>query len=581
MISRSHRYDCICKDFRQGIMNCGPAFLKVLFYSLLVILSADSCQDQSKGEPDRPNVLLIICDDLNDSVEGMGGHPQARTPNLVNLAREGIRFTNAHSADPICGPSRASFLTGIYPHHSGLYGYNQNQNAWHHNPVLKNCKSIFEHFADHGYLIFGAGKLFHNNHHTRELFNRPDSVGDFGPGMEYGPFAWTGKVSDNIYNDLVAHPDVPRKFGNSGFTSFASYDDIPIVPPDPKNNIPGYSGWYLADYPDGKPYRYVSELDRDPLPDEMSADFAIEKLQQEHEQPFFLAVGIIRPHSPWHAPKKYFDLYPLDEIVHPPYLENDLEDCAEELWYQPGWGKVHRFSNLMASYEGDEGWRRFIQAYLACVAFADAQIGRIIEAFDSSRYAENTIVVVTSDHGYHMGEKDQLFKRTVWEESTRVPLIIRLPASHNPGLECRHPVGLIDIYPTLIDLCGIPENTMRNESGVPLDGHSLTPFLQDPVNGSWDGPDVALSCIEAGVPVELNQPAKIEDQQFTVRSRDWRYVLTRGGAEELYDHRSDPNEWHNLAEDPDYAGIKNEMKKKLLNMTARSDEIHMQQPGNE
>jgi arylsulfatase A-like enzyme len=553
--------------------------LKLLCAFILVGMATGSCRN-SPGETAKPNVLLIICDDLNDSVEGMGGHPQARTPHLAGLARQGIRFTNAHSADPICGPSRASFLTGIYPHHSGLFGYNQNQNAWHNNPVLKHCKPIFEYFADNGYLIFGAGKLFHNNHHTEALFKRADNTGDFGPGMEYGPFAWTGNLSDNIYNDLVAHPDIPEKFGRSGFLSFASLDRIPCVPPDQEKGIPGYSGWYLADYPQGKPFRYNSEDDRDLMPDEITADYAIKKLGEDHEKPFFLAVGIIRPHSPWHAPKQYFDLFPLDEIVHPPYLENDLEDCAEELWYQPGWGKVHRFSNLLESYEGDEGWRRFIQAYLACVAFADAQIGRIIQALDSSRYAGNTIVVVTSDHGYHMGEKDQLFKRTVWEESTRVPLVFRLPGKRNSGLECNNPVGLIDIYPTLIDLCGISWNTMRDESGIPLDGHSLTPFLKDPLHGSWEGPDVALSCIEGGIPVALNEPGLVSDQQFTVRSRDWRYVLTRSGGEELYDHRSDPNEWHNLAGNPEYAEIKDVMKKQLLHMTTGSDETLMPKQGN-
>ncbi len=542
--------------------------MRIFLFLFLMLISGISCLDQA-DEQEQPNVLFIFCDDLNDSVEGFGGHLQAKTPNLIRMAKEGIRFTNAHSADPICGPSRASFLTGIYPHNSGLYGYNQNQNAWHKNPVLKNCKPIFEHFADNGYLIFGAGKMFHNNHNTQYLFNRPDGMGEFGPGMEYGPFAWTGNKSDNIYNDLVAHPDIPRSFGNSGFTSFASLDDVPVVSPNKDLNIPGYAGWYLANYPDGKPYRYNNENDRDLLPDEMSADFAIEKLKQNHEKPFFLSVGIIRPHSPWHAPKEYFDLFPLEAVQPPPYLENDLEDCAEELHYQYYWPKEHRFLNLLEAYEGDEGWRRFVQGYLACVAFADAQIGRIIDALENSNYAENTIVVITSDHGYHMGEKDQLFKHTVWEESTRVPMIFRLPDRKNAGLICCHPVGLIDVYPTLIDLCGISDTTMRNQHGHPLDGHSLRPFLANPVNGSWDGPEVALSCIDAGIPVIPNEPGQIEDQQFTVRSHDWRYVLTRTGAEELYDHRMDPHEWHNLAGDPGFYEIKEELKAELLSMTGR------------
>ena len=239
------------------------------------------------------------------------------------------------------------------------------------------------------------------------------------------------------------------------------------------------------------------------------------------------------------------------------------------MWYQPGWGKEHRFLNLLDSYEGDEGWRRFVQGYLACVAFADAQVGKVLDALDKSGYANNTIVIFTSDHGYHMGEKNQLFKRTVWEESTRVPMIIRLPDRKNSGKECRNPVGLIDVYPTLIDYCGIQDNTMRNDQGHPLDGHSLRPFLDDPENGIWEGPSVALSCIEAGIPVKQNEPGLIEDQQFTVRSRDWRYVLTRTGAEELYDHRTDPNEWKNLANDIRFLETKEKLKAELLSITGR------------
>jgi arylsulfatase A-like enzyme len=211
-----------------------------------------------------------------------------------------------------------------------------------------------------------------------------------------------------------------------------------------------------------------------------------------------------------------------------------------------------------------------MQAYLACVSFADAQIGRVLDALDQSQYADNTIVVVTSDHGFHMGEKDQIFKRTVWEESTRVPLIIRMPDGKNKGKESNHPAGLIDLYPTLVDLCGLTEDTYR-EGGMPLDGHSLRPFLNDPENGSWNGPDVALSVIEAGIPVEVNVPAKVDDQHFTVRSKDWRYTLTRNGEEELYDHRKDPHEWNNLADDPAFSEMKETLNKSLLSLTGRAN----------
>ena len=293
--------------------------------------------------------------------------------------------------------------------------------------------------------------------------------------------------------------------------------------------------------------------------------------------PFLITLGIIRPHAPWHAPQSHFDKFPLDEIKKPPYLENDLDDTAEELWkFERPNGEVvrnygmFRFKALKDAYKDDEGWRRWVQAYLACVSFADEQVGRVLDALEKSKYADNTIVVVTSDHGFHMGEKDQFMKRTVWDESTRVPLIVRMPDGRNKGKESNHPVGLIDLYPTLVDLAGLSEDTYRN-GGKPLDGHSLRPFLDDPDNGSWHGPDVALSAIEAGVPVKNNVPAKVTDQHFSVRSKDWRYTLTRKGDEELYDHRSDPNEWHNLADDPASREVKARLNKSLLSLTGRTN----------
>jgi arylsulfatase A-like enzyme len=532
-----------------------------------VLLLPTMAVSQEQRSSDRPNVLFIILDDMNDAVEGMGGHPQAITPNLSRLAGEGIRFTNAHSAAPVCGPSRASLWTGIYPHNSGLYGHRQDRNRWHNNPTLKHSKPLFEHFADNGYGIFGAGKVFHENHNIQALFDRSDGRGTFGNGSEYGPFAFTGDMSKGISKALHAHPDVPKQFGITGFNSFASIDNVP--------EVNGYKGWVLIK--GQKPFRYNTEQDRDRLPDELTADFGIDVLQQDHNEPFLITLGIIRPHAPWHAPQSYFDMFPLDEIQKPPYLKNDLDDCAEELWkFELDNGKVvsnygmFRFSALKEAYEGDEGWRRWMQAYLACVAFADAQVGRVLDALENSEYADNTIVVVTSDHGFHMGEKDQIFKRTVWDESTRVPLIIRMPDRKNKGKDSSHPVGLIDLYPTLVDLCGLPEDTYR-EGGRSLDGYSLRPFLDDPENGTWDGPDVALTAIEAGVPVEQNVPAKAVDQHFSVRSKDWRYTLTRKGDEELYDHRKDPNEWNNLADDPEFADVRARLNKSLLSITGRAN----------
>ena len=552
-----------------------------LVFGLLCVTAGTGEAQKSEQKRDKPNVLVIVLDDMNDSVEGMGGHPQAKTPSLTRLAADGIRFTNAHSAAPICGPSRASLWTGIYPHNSGFYGHNQNQNRWHNNPVLKKSKPLFEHFADNGYRIFGTGKLFHDNHNTQHLFARIDGLGTFGSNYDYGPFAHSGKTTKNGRKGHHAHPDVPEQFGLTGFNSFASIDNVPEFLPDEKKGIPGYKGWISIR--DQKPFRYNTEEDRDLLPDEETANFGIDVLQQDHDKPFLITLGIIRPHAPWHAPQPHFDKFPLDEIQKPPYLENDLDDVAEELWkFDTHDGKVagnferligygtFRFNALKNAYEGDEGWRKWIQAYLACVSFADEQVGRVLDALEQSEYADNTIVIVTSDHGFHMGEKNQFMKRTVWDESTRVPLIVRMPDGRNKGMESNHPVNLIDLYPTLVDLCGLTEDTYR-DGGRPLDGHSIRPFLDDPANGFWDGPNVALTAIEAGVTVKKDVPAKVKDQHFSVRSKDWRYTLTRKGAEELYDHRTDPNEWHNLADDPDFSNVKAKLRASLLSLTGRAD----------
>ena len=205
-------------------------------------------------------------------------------------------------------------------------------------------------------------------------------------------------------------------------------------------------------------------------------------------------------------------------------------------------------------------WKRWIQAYLACVAFVDDQVGKVLAALEASPYAKNTIVIVTSDHGFHMGEKDYLFKDSAWEESCRVPLVVYAPGVTQPGTRCNHPVSLIDLYPTLIDLCGLSKNPNADTNGYPLDGHSIRPFLKNPHRGHWKGPPVALSVI-GGWGRTLN---------FSVRSRDWRYVLCENGEEELYDHTSDPHEWTNLAKDPEYAQTKKKLQKQLLKLVGPS-----------
>lgn len=536
-------------------MNSRFGFILIFALSSLLF----NCST-SRMEPDSPpNILLVICDDLNDSVQGMGGHPQALTPNMDRFAKSAVRFSNAHSNSPLCGPSRASLWTGLYPHTTGYYGRDQNDNHWRNNPVMKNTVTLFEHFERSGYRLYGTGKIFHNNQATKQLFDRPDRSNGFGQPMSYGPYPWDGK-SDWPW--LLRHPSMPQPWGVNVFETFAPLSDVPVVEPDPAKGTPGFSGWWDK----GGPFHYSDREDRDQMPDELSAEWAISQLEEHGSGPFFMTVGFVRPHSPWIVPEEYFDLFPLDEVELPPYLEDDLLDVPNiflETKYSESNGQGDKMTRLRDAYEGEEGWKRWIQGYLASVAFVDAQFGRVLTALEKSSHRENTIVILTSDHGYHMGEKDWLFKLTTWEESTRVPLVLRPARSKTAASAIDHPVSLVDLYPTLIDLCGLSPDPNSGGNTLPLDGHSLRSFLGISETQAWRGPEVALSCIYGEYPVGRDEAGKVEEQHFTVRSRDWRYVLCNNGEEELYDHRSDPHEWQNLAKEDAYKSTKARLKTQL------------------
>jgi iduronate 2-sulfatase len=256
------------------------------------------------------------------------------------------------------------------------------------------------------------------------------------------------------------------------------------------------------------------------------------------------------------VPQKYFDMFPLERVQLPVIKADDTADLP--------WGEDSRgrkaFLALRDGYtDRSEGLRRYTQAYLASAAFADDIVGQALDAIEGSRFRDNTIVILLSDHGYHLGQKDCLWKYNLWEETTRVPLIIRDPRyAANAGETVSHPVSLIDIYPTVKDLCGWTGPTVKNEGGAPLDGHSLRPLLEDPDRDDWDGPDVALTVIASW---QSQLPRR---QHLSVRSQDFRYTRYADGAEELYDHRADTHEWDNLASNPEYAAIKADLREQML-----------------
>lgn len=526
-------------DWKNVIMPCALG-------SCMAWSGADG---QRADQMEHPNVLFIVFDDLNDYVEGFSGHPQAVTPNLARLAESGVAFQHAYSYNPVSAPSRNSFLTGTYNHRSGALFWEQ----WFSVPALANSHTLMSYFRKHGYHTAGTGKLMHH-------FRRGEWV-DFGNQADYGPFVFDGERR-------LALPTVPEPFRSIGPVdgSYGRFSDLA------RANDPSLSWIYGFPWGENRPFRYVSDDDRDLTPDEINAQWAANQIerfaQDDTRQPFFLGVGFIRPHTPLYAPDRFFDMFPMDEIELPPLLDGDVEDTYFRDVIDENQKGLRYYRDLKASYPTiEEGLKAFIQAYLASTAFVDEQLGVILDALDHSPFRDNTIVIATSDHGFQMGEKEYLFKGSPWERSTRVPLIIRAPGVSVPGGRAKHPVGLIDLYPTLIDLCDIVGDNRKNEQGLPLDGYSLRPFLTDPEHGEWDGPEGALTMIFAGP----DSRPDIYQQHWSLRTLEWRYILYNNGAEELYDHRNDPHEWHNLAKDPEHESVRVQMRAKIMDMLAERE----------
>jgi len=429
---------------------------------------------------EKPNVLFISIDDLNDWVGCLGGHPQAKTPNLDRLAASGVLFDNAHCPAPACNPSRTAILTGRSPHRSGLY-----QNGQKMRQALPDAVLLPKHFSSHGYWSGGSGKLLHYFIDARswdEYYPAKETENPFPPHMPWGKR--------------------PKSLPRGGPWQYVETD------------------WHAFDVTD-------DELGGD----SKVADWVSGQLRRKHDRPFFLACGIYRPHEPWFVPKKYFELFPLDEVQLPPgYKEDDLEDL-------PAAGKKRGPNRYFAHIRRHDQWKPAVQAYLASIAYADAMLGRVLGALEESDHRDDTIVVLWSDHGWHLGEKQHWQKFTAWRAATRVPLMVRvppgapgLPGGTRAGARCSRPVNLLSLFPTLTELCGLP-----GPSGS--DGPSLVSLLKDP-ESEWKHVSVTY----------VNEPGS-----FGLSTDGWRYIRYAEGGEELYDIRSDPHEWTNLAGEPAHA----------------------------
>jgi arylsulfatase A-like enzyme len=425
----------------------------------------------------RPNVLMISVDDWNDWVGALGGHPQVKTPNMDRLAGRGVLFTDAHTAAAICNPSRTALLTGRRPWTSGVYDNNQPWRA-----AMPDVVTLPQHFRANGYRALGAGKVFH---HGRG-YNDPRSWDDY--------YFWNPGARANGWHDNYSFPPDPE-------------------PTRPVTPMPSVS-WRNFDWS-------PMEIAEDAMPDFKVASWASDLLRGKHDKPFFIAAGMFRPHIPWYVPKKYFDMYPVDQVIVPAVKEDDLADLppvAREI-------ALNQFSrhDLLVS---TGNWKRAVQAYLACITFSDAMIGRILDALDNSPYRDNTIVALWSDHGYHLGEKWHWHKQALWQRATHIPLMFAAPGVTSAGGRCDRAVDLMSVYPTLCDLAGIPKP-------AGLDGVSVAPLLRDP-QAKWDRP--AITNYLRG--------------NHSVRTQRWSYIRYHDGSEELYDRRQDPGELVNLAVQP-------------------------------
>lgn len=512
-----------------------------LKYKLLLVLALLFLVPSSQGQnPKKPNVIFIICDDLNDYQGVFGGHPQAKTPNIDKLAVSGVQFVNAQSNVPVCSPSRNSLITGVYPHDSKDYGWTNLKKQ----PVLKNNKTLIRLFNENGYLTLGTGKIIHGN------VNDDFDVWGNNPKHNYGPFYYNGEKTS-------VNPTVPAPYNSIGPIdgSFGRLSDGGI-----SEGKWGEKGWVYGW--DNKPLRYVNDDDRDLLQDELHAKWASNQIKSlennTSQEPFFMAIGFVRPHTPMHAPDKYFDMFSIDKLKLDAWKPDDTNDLHWKANFDNDLKGPKYYRMLLESFNGKRelALKHFLQAYLACVAFVDDQVGKVMEALEQSKFKDNTIVVFTSDHGWQMGEKDYLFKNSPWEESARIPLIIRTPNTKQ-GLKVEQPVSLIDLFPTLKELCSLEGDYKINSKGGNLGGYSLRSLLEG--SKKWDGPNGALTVVgNYGIKIPT------EEQNFSYRTKDWRYIRYSNGQEELYNHKKDPYEWHNLADDKSRKKIKKRLKSEML-----------------
>jgi arylsulfatase A-like enzyme len=480
--------------------------MKRLILLTVALLGIANITRSHAAETKRTNVLFIVSDDLNNSL-GCYGDPLVKTPNIDKLAARGVRFERAYCTFPLCGPSRNSFLTGLYPNSTGILA-----NAQIFRQTIPAQVSLSQAFRQQGYFAARIGKLYH--------FNVPASIGTDGHD---DPASWELKLNPAGVDRTEEEPNI--------FSLTAG-------------QFGGTLSWYASPKSDEHHTDGMEAAD---------AEWVLERCAKQKQRPFFLAVGFFRPHTPYVAPKvPYFGMYPEAEM---PVVQGVKEDQADIP------------APALASYKKeqdeltDDLRRQARQAYYASISFMDAQVGRIVAALDRLGLAENTIIVFTSDHGYHLGEHGLWQKQSIFEESARVPLLIVAPGVTKPAQVAKSPISHLDLYPTLTELCGV-------KAPATLQGQSLVPMLKD---ASVPGRGWALTQVVRGGGFKRfgASPAVGDDGKrffgYSLRTARWRYTEWDEGKQgrELYDHDADPKELTNLADKPEHAATVAELSQQL------------------
>lgn len=455
----------------------------------------NSAGEKDSNSAKQPNVIFFAMDDLNDWVAPLG-YLQAKTPNMDRLAKKGVVFTYAHAPGVFCTPSRTAIMTGLNASTTGCYGEDPFQ---YDHPDLVTIQMAFK---QGGYNTFGAGKIYHHRggfvdqRGWDEYFSRSQEEKDMGWEM-------------NGYH----MNDVPRPTPN------------PYSPYAVKNSKGDGAALHLEWGP------IANEKEED-MVDVIRTNWACNVLQKKHDKPFFLALGLYSPHYPNYAPQKYFDMYDLDSIQLPPMKADDLDDLPEAIRKNmTNRSKQHKELEELGVLKDA------VRGYLASTSFADAMLGRVLDALEKSPDKENTIIVFWSDQGFHHGEKMHWGKHTLWQRTSHVPFIwAGKGIPENAKVETS--VSLIDMYPTFIELCKLPR--VNN-----LEGVSLAPALKKPTVAK--DRNVFLPSNEKG--------------SYAVINTNWRYISYADGGEELYNVKEDPNEWNNLAGDEKYRTVMDDMKK--------------------